>query len=167
MKIIFLLASSFLLLLSAEARIVTLTVNGNPGNASRTNQMTIAASESVEWIARYGADITAIVVKDGISFTWQPSDSYSQQFPQRQIVSGPATVRVISTSSAFMEGYVTFNITPEAFPPDKTIVIPQGQGANIALECSTNLIDWTSASPGLYTNVAAAKFFRIRAERAP
>jgi len=35
------------------------------------------------------------------------------------------------------------------------------------MECSTNLIDWVPASLGVYTNVPAAKFFRLKAERLP
>jgi hypothetical protein len=77
---------------------------------------------------------------------------------------GPAKVELITSGSPV---FVTLKIEPESFPPDKTIVIPQGGGANIALECSTNLIDWVTASPGVYTNQPANKFFRIRAEKVP
>src|SRR5258706_4120629 len=66
----------FLLLLpamaGAQARRVTLTISGNPGNPSRTNEMTIAANESIEPIAWYGYATTAVVTKNGIAFLWQP-----------------------------------------------------------------------------------------------
>ena len=107
------------------------------------------------------------IVKDGITFTWDPLDNYHQTFPVRQVIAGPAVVRAFSTDTSFIQAYVTLKITPESFPPDKTVVIPQGQGANIIMECSTNLIDWTVTAPGVYTNVPSAKFFRIRPERVP
>jgi len=47
-------------------------------------------------------------------------------------------------------------------------VIPAGTaGANIALESSTDLVHWTPARPGAYTNLQAHMFFRIRADRLP
>ena len=87
-------------------------------------------------------------------------------------VTGPAEIVLVSRyaqrpPASVEAAYVTLEIVPESFPPDKAIVIPAGGGANVALECSTNLIDWVSASPGIYTNVPAAKFFRIKAERVP
>jgi hypothetical protein len=107
------------------------------------------------------------IIKDGLTFGWYPSDKLDPTIPARHVIAGPALVRVISSTSSYIQGYVTFKITRESFPPDKTVVIPQGQGANIIMECSTNLIDWVVASPGVYTNVPSAKFFRIRPERVP
>jgi hypothetical protein len=40
-------------------------------------------------------------------------------------------------------------------------------GANIILERSTDLIHWTAAAPGAYTNQESHLFFRIRADRLP
>ena len=53
----------------------------------------------------------------------------------------------------------------EVFPPDKTIVIPQGVSAKIVLECSTNLVDWVPAKLGNYSDQPTTKFFRLRAEK--
>jgi hypothetical protein len=67
----------------------------------------------------------------------------------------------------YQKGFVTFKITPEAFPPDKTFIIAEGtQGATVTLECSTNLLNWTTATNGFYTGTNGAKFFRISAQRA-
>ena len=144
MKTLLLLCWLLPAIASAQARRVTLTISGNPGNPSRTNEMTIAANESIEPIAWYGYATTAVVTKNGSSFYWQ-APNLNYPVAPRQIITGPASFRVISTWDTYIDGYVTFEITPQSFPPDKTVVIPQGQGANVILECSTNLIDWTTA----------------------
>ena len=78
-----------------------------------------------------------------------------------RFVSTPTTA-VNETSPAF----ATLEITPEPFPPTKTITIEPGTGgAAITLEASTNLVNWTSATNGVYTNLMEATFFRIKAER--
>jgi hypothetical protein len=41
-----------------------------------------------------------------------------------------------------MQGYASSKTIPESFPPDKAVVTRQGQGANIIMECSTNLSKW-------------------------
>jgi hypothetical protein len=151
--------------INLQARMVTLTTNGNPGSPTRTNEMILGPNESIEAVGWYPGAIVNII-KDGITFIWGYDDrlGVNTQTPLPHVLAGPALVRVISYDS---QAYVTFKITPESFPPDKTVVIPQGQGANIIMECSTNLIDWTVAAPGVYTNVPSAKFFRIRPERVP
>ncbi len=62
---------------------------------------------------------------------------------------------------------LTVEIEPESFPPDKTIIVPQGTpGANIVMEASGDLVHWTNAPPSLYTNTEPSHlFFRLRAER--
>jgi len=47
--------------------------------------------------------------------------------------------------------FCTVEITPESFPPDKTIIVPAGTGANIVMESSTDLMNWSPAAPGSYT----------------
>ncbi len=39
------------------------------------------------------------------------------------------------------------------------------KGAEIVMESSTDLLNWTEAEPGVYTNTTAHMLFRIRAER--
>lgn len=85
-------------------------------------------------------------------------------------IKGPSRISLVSRDplpGAQWFAYALIQVTPESFPPDKTIVIPEGGGANIALECSTNLIDWTTAPLGVYTNQPTVKFFRLKAERLP
>src|SRR6266571_2139450 len=96
MKTLLLLCLLLPAIASAQARRVTLTIAGNPGNPSRTNEMTIAANESVESLSWWGGAIAAVVTKNGSSFYWQPP-SLAYPFPLRQIITGPASIRVISS----------------------------------------------------------------------
>ncbi len=150
--------------LTTQARLVTLVLPEWDGITENTNDVTIAANETVEVVA-YSAPsglFRVAFIKNGTRFNFPNPDPVSFPLP-RNIIVGPVTVQM----SGRGPGYLTVKIEPESFPPDKTIVIPAGGGANIALECSTNLIDWVSAAPGIYTNQPAAKFFRIKAEKVP
>jgi hypothetical protein len=109
-----------------------------------------------------------------------------------QPISGPATVRVIikprnarqsnynsgigywSHSGAnnwdfqASEGYVTFRIVGSEQEPSKKFatVIPENASTNIrvVLEQSTDLINWTTAAPGVFPPSTAKRFFRVRSE---
>ena len=86
-------------------------------------------------------------------------------------IAGPARLSLKfqnPPSNPSMAAFLTVEIQPESFPPDKTIIIPADtKGANIVMEASPDLIHWTNAPPGLYTNQTGNLFFRLRAERIP
>ena len=88
----------------------------------------------------------------------------SRGYLQPLVVTGPAELRLVCQSG---KGFATFKVSPESFPPDKTIIIPEGTGARIALESSTNLTHWTEVYSETHTNSPSNKFFRIKAERLP
>ena len=85
------------------------------------------------------------------------------------IFRGPASfvMNAASTSSNNWSGtLITLEFLPGQTPPDRTLVIAPGTNlVAVALECSTNLVHWTTATNGLYGSPDAAKFFRIHAER--
>jgi hypothetical protein len=66
------------------------------------------------------------------------------------------------------EGYVTFRIDGSEQAPSKKFatVIPENASTNIrvVLEQSTDLINWTTASPGVFPPSTAKRFFRVRSE---
>ena len=144
----------------AEAGPVTLTLTAQRGPGV-TNRFQVETNKVVHVLASYADLVTIWIVKNDIRF----------RLDTRTVIVGPATISLESSpdhwNDSIQTGYVTFDARPESFPPDKTIVIPEGGGANIALECSTNLIDWTAASLGVYTNQPTVKFFRLKAERVP
>lgn len=101
---------------------------------------------------------------------------------------GPATIRVIikpwsgrgnttnywysldNDTWAFQasEGFVTFKISGAEEAPSKKFatVIPENASGNIrvVLEQSTDLINWTSATPGVFAPSTSKRFFRVRSE---
>jgi len=86
-------------------------------------------------------------------------------------VAGPATLvfHWSTTYTGFNKPWVTIRVTSEPmFPPERTVMIPHwSPGANVALQCSTNLVDWFSVTNGVYSGADGAKFFRINLDRAP
>lgn len=85
------------------------------------------------------------------------------------VVSGPAEVAVTSGSgprTGATPHVVTFEVGPEAYPVTNTFAIGPASGAQVTLQNSTNLVNWTPATNGFYTNVSEnVMFFRIKAER--
>jgi hypothetical protein len=96
------------------------------------------------------------------------TNNYRSEIVSGQIViAGPARLRLLQGGSG-NNNLCTVVREPESFPPDKTLIIPADTGgANIIMEGSTDLIHWTNAVPGVYTNLTGHMFFRIRAERIP
>ena len=150
----------------AQARYVTLKLDTNPPNPlPQTNEVVIAPYEVAELVSCPNPynQFEINVVKDGTTFSFGPSDIANTR---GVVMAGPAVIK-FGTGTTGQKGFCTFRITPESFPPDKTLIIPDGTaGATVTLECSTNLINWGSATNGFYSGTNSAKFFRIRAERA-
>jgi hypothetical protein len=165
---VFVAAAAFVLNLTvALARDVTLTVGGAGITevSIETNETAIVAS----WFPLGSTSTRLDIVKDGLTVTLYSTFGFSTMGNLPPRIAGPATIR-LAGDGAFStpRGFCTVQIEPATFPPDKTVVIPAGVGgANILLERSTDLIHWTSATPGVYTNQESHLFFRIRAERLP
>lgn len=136
---------------------------------STTNEVTIGDNE-VAQVVSYKMDATA---GTGAQFV-KPfgGSNFVDSFGYGDVIPGPATLRLYfenrTGTTAAPRGRATFKITPVAFPPDKTFIIPDGTpGATVTLETSTNLLTWTTATNGFYTGTNGAKFFRINAQRTP
>ena len=160
---------------TVHARIVTLTVGGSKTNDS----LTIGTNEVLTVLTGEGDD-QVLWEKDGFSFgSFNDSYFWANEFNSATAsargkyiaysltVAGPATINLRARNTQESPSYLTVQVKPEQFPPDKAVIVPEGSGANIVLESSTNLIHWTDATPGLYTNRTGNLFFRIRADRIP
>jgi hypothetical protein len=151
---------------TAVARFLTLTVFG-----SKPSDETIIATNEVAQIkttsgsSRFYFDIIRPDATNRLD--WSVFTPTHSEYRANPIIAGPARLVFRKYDQDQASFFATIEVTPESFPPDKTIVIPEGGAANIALECSTNLIDWTTAPLGVYTNQPTVKFFRLRAERVP
>ena len=56
---------------------------------------------------------------------------------------------------------MTVKITPLTFPPQKAVTVAPGMGnVQIALESSTNLLNWADATNGVYSD--DLRFFRVK-----
>ena len=138
--------------------IVTNSVSIPPGEAAR-----VVSAHPVQWTFYSGQASPTIATfatlfKDGGEFEVFKDD----------VIEGPATIRILAMLAPNQSPsvWLTLELLPQAFPPDRTLVLPQGSNSvAVALECSTNLVNWQTATNGLYGTPDAAKFFRIRAER--
>jgi hypothetical protein len=162
MKTLFLALFAAALVSDLNARIVTLTVGGTTSNTS----LTIGTNESLTVISGFGDRANVQFEKDGLTDSTSLAPDEFRSAQTRWVLAGPATVRLTSYALDRLS-FITVDIQPDLFPPDKTLVVPQGSAANVILESSTNLVNWSLAPPGLYTNQVVNMFFRIRAERLP
>ena len=159
-----------------QARHVTLTLDASdPQTIQRalvTNELHLAEFETAELVSQSrmrDQSINLSAVKDGITVfaTTAPVapgfSEYGYEF-HRFAIAGPAKIVFIAPLG---NGtcFATFRITPESFPPDRTIIaMPGTNQTSITLECSTNLVQWSPATNGVYGPMPEAKFFRIKAQ---
>lgn len=83
-------------------------------------------------------------------------------------VAGPATftlqpiVQNNSGVNVFFPNFMTLNIVPSTFDVQKTLILPPGPGQfYVSLQTSTDLINWSTATNGIYGSPNTAQFFRI------
>jgi len=126
--------------------------------------------------------------------TWLEGSSTIGNLSSSKAIIGPATVKVFlkpwssriaknKSGGAFdanqiigeswwdfkaSEGYVTFRVLGAQEAPSKKFatVIPENASTNVRviLEQSTDLINWTTAAPGVFPPSTAKRFFRVRSE---
>lgn len=156
------------LAIDARAEFVTLITEAT-GGSNDVAELSIGAYEAAELVSvvgpNYGQEL--LLFKDG-KRTYCPLAP--QQYPV--IVAGPAMFRYTAVTNSSGQGagpcFITFRITPEAFPPDRTVIaLPGTNQTFVTLECSTNLVNWASATNGVYGPMPEAKFFRIKLQRLP
>lgn len=91
---------------------------------------------------------------------------------EKIVIVGPAVITVssqgpYSNNGTSVGGYATFEVTPAPAALEKLVVVPEGQGARLVLEASTNLNSWAPIFSTVLTNVPANQFIRVRSEKAP
>jgi hypothetical protein len=156
------------------ARMVTLLVQG----ANKSDELTITAEEVLQVRTYFDVAYTGNC-NDAVAFLEVQRGSNTLIFNAKHfgttcgmrvpdlLIVGPATAK-LRTGGVPGNAFATLEVMPEAFPPDRSLIIPSGPGgAAITLECSEDLVHWGPSTNGIYTNLPAAKFFRIKAERIP
>jgi hypothetical protein len=160
--------------------VVTITVLNGASPPGGSNAVEVKAGETAEVKFTYDSSagpgvsgqLYLEITQDNLTFTINGDKLtpgfYSNGADSRgnPMIAGPALIKLKDIDNSH-RGFATIQITPESFPPDKTLIIPAGSGALIRFQCSTNLIDWTTLYSNTYTNVPSSKFFRIAADRLP
>ena len=81
--------------------------------------------------------------------------------PPPVVILGPATVSLVAGGSS-TAAFALFKITPGYYPIDKAAMVAPGPGgAVVELQCSADLVNWTTVTNGVWTNQPSAKFFRV------
>jgi hypothetical protein len=157
-------------IVAAQGSTVTLILSYHTNNAEEiafTNEVHVAPYEVFQIKGLYPnagnswdwQNTSAVLQKDGESITISPIGGCPP-------ISGPASVKLVSRAAVEPKYIVTYTLTPESFPPDKTIILPPGTNqVAITLESSTNLLHWVAATNGVYGTTNEARFFRIKADR--
>ena len=162
----------------AQERYVTLTFTpdyANPDGYVRTNALDIAVGESLQLVDVVSAypfagrnegrgTMDIFIQKDGPPYLLHDIllNPFGVTSLMRPIIAGPARLMVVSTY-----GMLTVKIIPTAVNPNQTLIVPPGPGGNVVMECSSNLVNWVTATNGVYADPTTAKFFRIRLESLP
>ena len=161
MKYVSVLVGLVFLATTAEARYESLVITNG-----ETRVVDVPVNETMRIVgyhANSGSSGAVRFTAGGQSFTIGFSYNDFGNWQER-IVHGPSEV-------AFMGGagggsYFVYEIIPDAFGPDRTVVIPDGQGAFVTLEKSTDLENWEVTTNGVFntTNDPPHIFFRVRAD---
>jgi len=176
--LIFIISAVTMTLSAQTSRFVTLTLAGS----NQTAQVEIQDYESFRVASAFDPHAPAQgtfaleVSKPGWSYQFldvdlQGSTDYANRIvhaPRVIAFAGPATVKLHSgfPDRTSYPAYVTLEITPQSFPPGQTLIVPPGTNqVLVTLECSTNLVNWVSATNGVYGSPTEAKFFRIRGSK--
>lgn len=122
---------------------------------TQTNSLVVKQFEIVELVSVSSISGSLTVTTPTGRFNAFPGATTAYLPPL--IVVGPANIVMEAVS-----GYALFKITPSYYPFEKaSLVMPGPGGAVVTMECSTDLVNWVTATNGTYTNMPAAKFFRI------
>lgn len=146
-------------------RYVTTTAQGLPDPPyAVTNHVSIVDGETAEVVSVYPpGGSAASFTKDGV---WFPSVVGDRNL--FVVVKGPATFHLVAQGGGGSPTatLLTLKIKPESYPPDKTLILPPGTNqVFVTLESSTNLVQWASATNGVYGSPNEARFFRINMQK--
>lgn len=147
------------------ATITATAVQVPPNDYKATNQISIVEGETaqvVSFLTSGGSGAISYCQKDGAIFN---SISSSGVGANGATITGPATFTVVAQGQD-NRGLLTLKIMPNTFAPDKTLIIPPGTNQfSISLESSTNLVNWSTATNGIYGSPDEARFFRIHMQK--
>jgi|GEM_PF-4432652 len=142
------------------------TVQDNTGNVGNTNFLTLGAGQTVaivnfvqSGVQNYSPTLVVTTSSNNIcSYTWNVVSPSYPTAANPFIVAGPATLRVLNGGATL----VTYKYLPNTFDPNKTLILPPGTNlVNVTMQSSTNLVNWVTATNGVYGSTNSAMFFRV------
>ena len=152
---------------AGEARYETIT---------GTNSITIADYETAELVTVFTSGFnyvsqnlnTVSVTKNDKTFLLKSAASFANNLGGTSYSSSGVGDTVRGPASFFLtpgqgaEGF-TVKITPVSFPPNQTLIVPPGTNqVQVSMETSTNLVNWATATNGVYGSPSEARFFRLK-----
>lgn len=168
MKLTFLLAALIVGTLNAQSqnsRYVTVMAFNGPTN------IVVLAGEAAEIVSCHYESIgepfitfyRPRILKDGYTIRGVPPGYplSTGTVARGTIVAGPALITNDGGGAI-----LTVKITPDTYDVNKTVILPPSTNqVHIALESSTNLVNWADATNGVYGSPDFARFFRIRMDK--
>ena len=159
-------ALAFGIQVCCSASETTFIVNNSPSSGESTiltNSISVNSNEVLEVVSvhKSGAGTPYMRVEKeatGFGLAWETGCR----------IAGPAVFKLVASPyspGSDTRGFVTVRIEPESFPPGQTLIVPQGTGAIVHIESSTNLVSWSTEWSQTYTNAPDHRFFRLTAER--
>lgn len=149
---------------TAQPRIITIIQT----SANQTNTVNIADFEYVKVLSLrdFANNSTLAVSTSGANIVYGPNSPGGINASLGLVIAGPAQVTIRTGNSRFASDplFVTMEIGPTAYPVTNSVTLGLGQGAEVNLESSTNLVQWTGTTNGLYT-AEQAMFFRLHLRR--
>jgi hypothetical protein len=171
----------------AQPQVVSIVLSG----ANQTNTVQIASFQYAKILTATDADTSAQTTYYYTSFgqlTLGTSPAIAFNIPHRPTgdlmpdngngiissaqslagvtVAGPGSISVTTGNNSNRNGpvLVTLEILPSAYSVTNSVTLGPGQGAAINLEGSTDLVNWSPTTNGVYT-APSAMFFRLHLQR--
>ena len=149
-----------------SAEIITLVASNRGLNSSQPaySSVTITLEEGDTASANYMSNEAFIDVT--INRTLIRLDGNDPAQANLPVITGPATVRLanFTTTNAALATFTVKRVGDPEPTPGQIVVIPDDGSGNheVFLESSTDMVNWTKTSAGIFNSSNAARFFRVR-----
>jgi hypothetical protein len=160
------LALAALLVAPLNAELTTLIANNRSINSSgpayATETITLAVGDLAT--THYLSNYAYFDVKIGdILVRIDANDPNQTNLP---VIAGPATIRLanFATDNAALATLTITRAGETEIISNHSVVIPDdGSGdRQVSLESSTDMVNWTTTTPGIFQSSNASRFFRVR-----
>lgn len=153
------------------SKVTTLVIRGTVTNSvggldwiSATNSIQVLSGEAVRVAAlrpRTSADGT-----QESNYSWFVKSGGVFRVAKGDVIEGPAVFWLRNDLGG--DVLLTLEFYSLAVDPSKTLIVTQSSNSvAVAMEWSTNLVQWSEGTNGVYSTPDAAKFFRVKVAPLP